>query len=649
MHLGSPAPARSSAHLGLVALILDRLKLGSPLPLQSFVQVGLAVLLVGLSRTDPVSSLSVAESATPGPVVFARSFSRTGLVLLVPDPLRLGPPLPSHSTAHLGSPAFLYGLACSGSVSLLPVVACAHSGPLLLLHSIGCPGSSILALAFGHLGFSLFLQSSSRMGPAVLAFGMTDVGVSPLLLDFVQSGSALFARSLTCPELIPSVPDLLCLDLAPSLRTFGHPDSLALVPGSSCLGFVFLLSVAASTTLGSFLSLRSIAWLGASALVPRYARTDSVPPLRSHGRSGATLPVCGVTCFDSSAFVPDSVHPGSSPLMRSSARSGLVVFALDSLHSGLLLSPRSHVGSELTAPALGLTCLDSVSSPSATATTLLEPSAPAHSFACSGLSPPVLGFSHLGFFVPLRSMGRLGALASAIGLSRMGLVSLLLVVDTVTIEPPSFTQSFARLGFASLATDHTQSGFPSALRAPSRPDLAASVLDSLHLGFSASSQSALRCDPTASVLGVSCLGFISPLPAIDGVRPDLPSLSRSVGRTEVAVFVLAFSHVGLVPTPRSFGCLELAASVSGLLRMGPTLLASDNVMLGISPSPRSSSQPGSAPSVLKFAHAGPAAFSQSFTCVGFAFLVSGITRLDLSVLVSESVHLDPVLSPRSCS
>ena len=649
MHLGSPTPAKSSAHLGLVALILDRLKLGSPLLLQSFVQVGFPVFLVGLSRPGSVSSLSVAESATPGPVVSARSLCRTGLALLAPDLLRLGPPLSSHSTARLGSLVFLYGLGCSGSVSLLPVVACTHSDSFLLLHSIGCPGSSILALAFGHLGLSPLLQSSSRLGPAVLVFGVTDFGVSPLVLDSAQPGSAIFARSLTRPGLVPSVPDLLHLDLSPSLRSAGHPDSLMLVPGSSCLGFVFLLSVAAGTTLDSLLSLRSIARPGSSAVAPRYARTESVLPLRSHGRSGAGFSVCGMTCFDSLPFVPDGVHPGPSPLLRSLARSGLVVFALDSLHSGLLLSLRSHVGSELTAPALGLSCLDSVSSPSVTATTLLEPPASAHSFACSGLTPPVLGFSHLGFFVPLRAMGRLGALASTIGLSRMGLVSLLLVVDAVSVELPTFSQSSARLGFASLATDRTHSDFPSALRGLARPDLAASAPDSLHMGSSASSQSALRCDPTASVPGLSCLGFVSPLPAADVARLDLPSLSRSVARTEVAAFVLAFSHVGLLPTLRSFGCLEMVASVCGLGRMGPTLLALGKVFLGSSPSPRSFSQSGSAASVLKFAHAGPAAMSQSSACVGLAFLASGITCLDFSVLVPESVHLDAVLSPRSCS
>lgn len=144
--IDSSLPLRSLSHLDLCLSAPDLVELG-PAPLtRDSCHLGLMSLASGLTCLDFVSTPSVIDETISGFVSFLKSPARTEplapvlshvrldfvlllrshswleLVLLVPDPLHLGPMLSLQSSA------------CGAS--LLPVLDLLHLGPSPLLHTV---------------------------------------------------------------------------------------------------------------------------------------------------------------------------------------------------------------------------------------------------------------------------------------------------------------------------------------------------------------------------------------------------------------------------------------------------------------------------------------------------------------------------------
>ena len=149
--------------------------------------------------------------------------------------------------------------------------------------------------------------------------------------------------------------------------------------------------------------------------------------------------------------------------------------------------------------------------------------------SCQSCRPPDVIFSLL-----LREPACPSSPALLLGMARADFLSSLFVADIANMAPSPSTRSLAR--------------FDPALLIP----------QSAHLSSSMLVQQYTRLELTMFASGLSWLGA-SPL-ASGEAKPGLLPLSHSPARTEAAMLVSGFSHVGLLLFSRSLGCLGAACS-----------------------------------------------------------------------------------------
>ena len=251
------ASARSLGHPGSLVPSLDGGKPGSALPVRGSAYSESPALIYSIARTGLVFPLSVAETATPGLLLFPRTFARLALAVFVCGYKELGFPLPMQSMSRPEVATLVVGLACVGSIFSLLVVEATRPGPSLLLRSVSRPGSLLSALGSAQSDFSSSSRSSARLGSTALIFGA--------------------ARS----------------------------GSLASAPGCGSLGSLMLL--------------RSPARLAALASVSSFSHPDLPVPPRQPSRSGSSVSASGMSCAGSvsSLSVVECAQPGFSMFLRS--------------------------------------------------------------------------------------------------------------------------------------------------------------------------------------------------------------------------------------------------------------------------------------------------------------------------------------------
>ena len=370
---------------------------------------------------------------------------------------------------------------------------------LMLLQSVYCLDALVFPVGLSCLGpvFPLFVVDSSFPGP------------SPLLRSRARSGSPL------------STPDLLHIGSSVPLRCKATAGLTLFASGLSCFGSVSSPPVASSATLGPALMIRSPARVSPVPFVLDSLDSGSSSASKSYVGLGLSLFPFGKSLLEVPALVSDFASSDSSSFLHSVFRPGLVLLVLDSLHLGSFTPSRCSSCFESLALAFGLSRLGSVSFLSVVASTNLESSSTARTYACLGLPPSALDFLSLGFFMFPRQLCRLGLACLLFGLAWLGFVFLLLVVSFSHLGPLMSLRSSARLelpapapryghtGLALSSRGTQRSGSILSISGLTRPGMLLLAPDPTHLESVPLVHSFVRIDFLPSLLDFLTLGFLT--------------------------------------------------------------------------------------------------------------------------------------------
>ena len=271
-------------------------------------------------------------------------------------------------------------------------------------------------------------------------------------------------------------------------------------------GSVFSLLVTDSTYLGFFLSPRSL------------------------GRSGFFL------------LTLEGAHLGLFLFVHSLACLELVMSVLDSLHLGLPLSPQSF--GQLTSAffTVGLSRSGSVFVLSVIDTVHFGLSLLVRKFARLESAVLPLDLLHLAFSMSVQGSAWQGFSVLIWGLSRVGLVSSLPVLDDAHLDSMSLMRSLGQL------------------------NLALSVLDFLHLGLFLLVRGYTRLGSAVSVLGMSRVDLS--LSLLDYTEPGSSLFLQASSHLALLLLVLDPLHMDLPPPMRSCIDLGFATLILGFTRLG---------------------------------------------------------------------------------
>ena len=304
--LDLPPSSQGMAELELPSPAFDLLHLGSPALLHSFACSGSLAFTFGMSRPGFLSSMPVVDAVKLGFLLSLRSLVCSGLVVLVLDPLRLGPFLLLHTYACLDSSFPAVGVTSVGLLLLLPVVGIATFGLMLSVHN----------------------------------FAWLDLTV--LVPDFLHPGLSISFKSFACVDLVVPASDSLHLGPPLFFRSFAQPEFAASISGMSCSGLVSSLSVVSSGYPDFLLFLQSCFRLGPLLLALDFLHIDLSSSLQSFAHSGSTSSLFGATCLDSTLLALDSALLEPVVPLRSHAQLGFAPSTLCATRISSLSSLHSH-------------------------------------------------------------------------------------------------------------------------------------------------------------------------------------------------------------------------------------------------------------------------------------------------------------------
>lgn len=352
------------------------------------------------------------------------------------------------------------------------------------------------------------------------------------------------------------------LELSTFLRGFSHP------------GFsLFLVDLANPDSLTS---LRSSTWLEPALSPTQLVRFESLLSvldflhlelfifLQGLVRSGFACFVFGVSRSDSSISVLDAVQLDFPPPLQSFVCLGSILFALEVVRSGLPISLRQYVCSDLTAFVLGtqrfepsLPVLDHVRPGPALSVRsffhvdlfllVLDVSdlasvLPSQSVVCSESPTSVLDLLRLDLLLLTKTFIRYASTLPVLGLTCLGSVFLLPVIDAVKLDFAMLVQSHSRFGSLTFAPDLLHTDLVTSPRAFACSGPPVLVLDFLKPGFLLLLQHS------------TCVG--------------LASFVLGMSRSESSVLILVNVALGLSLFPQSLSKLGFLPFISDFLRLG---------------------------------------------------------------------------------
>ena len=162
---------------------------------------------------------------------------------------------------------------------------------------------------------------------------------------------------------------------------------------------------------------------------------------RSAAQLGSMVSVCGMSWTGSVSLVLDAALMESSFFVRSSSHLALLTSALQFATLDFSMSLHSFSRLDFTAPAIGLSRLGPVSLLFVVETARFGFLMSTRSLAWIGFALSALDFLHLGFLLFLRSFVQLGTTQPAIGVCNLG--SSQSAPDLVQLGSSSFIRSFA--------------------------------------------------------------------------------------------------------------------------------------------------------------------------------------------------------------
>lgn len=693
--------SHSLGQLGSSPLVPDSCHADSPVFLRSLAWTGSTAPILGLSRLGSLFFLSAIDKAALGSFPLIQSSAHLGPFLLALGPCSAGSSLPAHTLARAGLVASTSGLSRVGLVSFLPVVDSCTMGSLPSSQSLACADLPVPAADLALIGFAMLLRSFACLGPSALALnlvrsgssvsarssaqlapGMPFVGISrvgpvfslsvphatefgsppplrssaqvdspPFVLDAASFDSTSSVRSPVRLSPAPLISDHGHVGLPPSPQGLGRTGPAASVLGLQRPGPVSSLPVIDLTSSGLPLSLRSMSHLGLAASVPDPLRLGPAPPARQPARSGGQLSATCATQLEPFSSVSGASAMGSSPFLRSFAWPEAFLPVLDACHLGPTVPSQDPARLGPPALVLGLARSGSVFAPSVIDNIHIDSLMFVQSFMRLSLPLLATDLTSTGSSSSLQSPGHPEPTAPAVGLSYLGFIFFLSVIDATHFDPVLFARSFAHPGFAALASDLAAFGLPTSFHSsghlepalsalgPVRVNPTPSIVDVDHVGFTASVRSFARSGSAA--LAPDPVHFGSPTPAKSLVRLGSAALTSGIQRPG-SLYSLPVIDKAMLGPPLSLhspACSESASLVLDFLRPGPSLSVRGSVRLGLLAPMAGLSRAGSVFPLL----------ISDCREVEPSLLLRSPAWLDLSLSTSYAAHLEPLLLLRSSS
>ena len=260
------------------------------------------------------------------------------------------------------------------------------------------------------------------------------------------------------------------------------------------------------------------------------------------------------------------------------------------------------------------------------------------SFSCAESVASTMDLAKLELILFLQSHARPEVAAPAFGMSCLGSVFVLSVIETAWIGLFLSSQSSSRPASCVFAPGCIQPGSASLLRSSGKISSSALALDLLRLESLLLPRGSHRPDSAVLLVGLSRIDFVSFLLVVSSSRLGLFLPTRSLAQPGVVVSALGFSHVGPLPFPRSSGQSGPVMSACSQACSGSPLpvldfACSDPVLLLRSSGRSSLSLPA-----LNHCKAGAAVLLQSYAISGPVPLVFGLGRLGLLLFAPDSAH-----------
>ena len=269
------------------------------------------------------------------------------------------------------------------------------------------------------------------------------------------------------------------------------------------------------------------------------------------------------------------------------------------------------------------------------------------SFARFGPASFTLDYSNVESLMLLHSYVRVGLALLCWGLSRIGFVFALSVLDATQLgsllsvrcftclDSFAFTLNFAHVDFPSFVRNHLQPALPMFVFGIVRVNSSVSIFDFGITDFSLSLHSPAQLD--------------SPLLALDFAKLDFPFLLRQFTHLEPAASIFGLSRAGFVFSLFLVDAATFSSllSIQSLTCMGFAAPAMDFLRLDFSISIRSSGRVGSAVSAFDFLRLDFALFLRSYSRLDPSAFIPGLTRFDFLPSVFDAMTLGFTLSLQS--
>eukprot|EP00435_Cladocopium_sp_Y103_P014145 s4706_g3.t1 len=478
---GSSTLVRSFAQSDLTLSVSDSAKCGFSTSLQNVAQSELCSPTFSFCKFDYAQLMSVVNFVIMGSFVLTRSFAYIGSATSVLDPSQVGLALSLRGLGRVAPSTFAIGMAWL-DFSLLPFGTIPVES-LPSLRSLACSESPTSTIDVAHLGSSMFLRSFAKVDPMMSAPGIARLELV-FFLPVMQSttlGSPSLVHCSTCCDSAVLVLDFLHLDFASFVRSMVCTGLAQLIFGLSRLGLLSSPSLISSSYLDFLVLLRSFAYLDFVLSAPNPAQMGLLLLLHNAARSGLVPLLCGRTCGGSPSPPSDFASPELFPSLQSFAQLDPAALALDMANMGLSIFAKSFSCLGLPVFVLGSTCIGFVSLLLASDDVNLGFSLPVQGPARLGFVVLVLDSLHLGSALSLQSPSRAGLAVSIFSPLRPGLS--MLSPGELNIESPMFTRSSSQLAFALLVMDPTQIGLSLLPRSSGRLGFALSLVGLSRMGL----------------------------------------------------------------------------------------------------------------------------------------------------------------------
>ena len=421
--------------------------------------------------------------------------------------------------------------------------------------------------------------------------------------------------------------------------------------GMACFDLISSLPIVDSLQMGSHMSLRSFAHIESALFILDYVVPDTSTSTRSlacpnlatsaldlghfelflslqaFSRIGPTASPFGKAPLDFMLLIIGLAKADPSMSSRSSAHLDSALLALDRAAVGPSAPVRQPAHFGLSAPLLGLSRLGSVSSLPVVSSVSLGSPMFVHSFACSGLPALVLDYAHVEPMPLLRAMTRPGSSASTFGICSFQYAAAMPVLNALVLGSQTSVRSRARL------------------------DSAISVVDFAHTGPATLARSSARTGLSAFAMSLSRAGLS--LFVLLSTHLELSIFIRSFNQLEPFLLAMVPGHTGLPTSTRSPACTGFAALVTGLCNIGSIFSPSviDRSTLDSSLFTRSFARCDFRTSVLDHLRLGFVSLARGSVHVALSAFVSGLACQGfVSFLpVTDSATLGPLLLSRSFS